>query len=74
MGVRMLLTKDEVEEVTGFNLRQKQKRWCLDNGVTYVCRGDGSLAISREHIQYVLGVTHNLNRKNLIEPDFSSLH
>lgn len=68
----MFLAPEEVFELTGYQSRACQRRWCAQNGVTHFLRADGSLVISRQHVEERLGASSQSQaRQN--GPDFSSL-
>ena len=73
MTDRLLLTQREIIEVTGYRRRQSQARWCLENGIEFRYRRDGSLVVAREHFLNALGVSRDSATSNNVEPDFSSL-
>ncbi len=73
MNNRLLLTRREIIEVTGYRRRQLQARWCLENGIEFRYRHDGSLVVSREHFLRALGVSRDAAAPKNVEPDFSSL-
>lgn len=69
---RMFLSDDEVIFMTGYKSRACQKSWCAKNGVRFMVRPDGSLVISKRHLEECLGASVP---KQIVqqEPDFSSL-
>ena len=69
----MFLSLDEIATLTGYKSRSCQRRWCTQNGICFLCRPDGSLVISRQHVEERLGVGSDAAREPLIEPDFGSL-
>lgn len=70
---KLLLTEVEISEVTGYRRRSLQARWCVENGIEYRRRRDGSLVIAREHFLRVLGVARKDSKAKQFEPDFSAL-
>ena len=69
----MFLSLDEIATLTGYKSRICQRRWCMQNGICFLCRPDGSLVISRQHVEERLGASSDAAREPLIEPDFESL-
>ncbi len=68
----MFLSQIETADLTGYRSRSCQKRWCAQNNVTFLVRGNGSLAILRQHVEEVLG--SNTQKKNPnSEPNYSAL-
>jgi len=68
----MFVTNEELQQLTGFKSRACQRRWCLQNGVQFMQRGDGSLVISKQHIEELLGSSSHVNVVPP-EPDYSTL-
>lgn len=68
----MLLAPEEVFDLTGYQSRACQRRWCSQNGVTFLLRADGSLVISKQHVEERLGASSHSQAQH-DGPDFSSL-
>jgi len=45
----LILTDEEIREVTGHRAKEKQYRWCLMNHIACFKSGNDSLVISRQH-------------------------
>ena len=69
----MFLSAEEIATLTGYKSRSCQRRWCTQNGVHFLSRSDGSLVISRQHVEERLGVGRDGASESLTEPDFGSL-
>lgn len=68
----MILTAEEMIAITKKS-RYKAQSHSLDvMGVTYKKRADGSLIVSRAHIEHWLGVEQKTSIKK-IEPDWSAI-
>ena len=68
----MFVTSKELQLLTGYKSRACQRRWCLQNGVHFMLRGDGSLVISKQHIEELLG-SPTPKQVAQPEPDFTTL-
>lgn len=69
----MFLKEKEIVQATGYRRRRCQERWCLENGVMFLRRRDGSLLISRRHFEYIMGGKIDSIGATYDEPDFSTL-
>lgn len=68
----MFLTSKQLQLLTGYKSRTCQRRWCLQNGVHFLVRGDASLVVSRQHVEELLGLSL-LKQASQPEPDFTTL-
>lgn len=66
------LSKGEIEEITGLKRPQKQLEWLLAHGFTATIRADGSVLMSRQNFEIVMGGVSALPVKAQYELDFSS--
>lgn len=69
----MFLTPEEVAELTGRQRSDAQLRALRFMGIEHRVRPDGSLAVSRAHVEAILGgVVYAAKKcKKPIQPDFS---
>jgi hypothetical protein len=71
----MFLTKQELEELTGYKYSSKQANWLRMRGYKHEIGRNGSPKVLRAHIEEVLGLknitTHSSRRS--AKPDFSAL-
>lgn len=51
----MFLTPEEIAELTGRKVRKCQRSVLNHMGITHKVRPDGSLAVSRSHVENLLG-------------------
>ena len=70
---RILLTREELMEITGYSRSKSQAAWFLDNGINHRTRADGSLVVLRRHFQDSMGQASGSISAIAPEPDFSSL-
>lgn len=70
---RILLTREELVEVTGYSRSKAQAAWFLSNGISHRTRGDGSIVVLRKHFEEEMGLLSRSKSPNAPEPDFSSL-
>ncbi len=70
---RILLTREELAEITGYSRSKSQAAWFLSNGITHRTRLDGSLVVLRRHFEEEMGLAANSMSARSPEPDFSSL-
>lgn len=68
----LVLTEEEVQALTGRRRRPAQLRALKWMGIEHRVRPDGSIAVLREHVQNVLGVAKEKDRRTH-EPDWSAL-
>jgi len=75
MGNRsnVLLTGDELINLSGYRRPARQAQWLTENGIYYKRRGDGSLVILRKHLEEQMGCGSQTLDRPTPEPDFSSL-
>lgn len=69
---QIFLSQEEVVQLTAYRSRLCQIRWCTENGVRFLVRGDGQLVISRQHVVERLGGNTNDEPHEWV-PDYSSL-
>lgn len=55
MADSLLLTTDEVADLTGYQKPTAQVRWLLDNGLPYLLGGDGKPKVLRSLVVRRLG-------------------
>jgi hypothetical protein len=67
------LTDEEIAEVTGKKHRDAQCKVLVRLGVAHLVRPDGSLVVSREHFEEVLGGKKRSNVPRSPEPDWNAL-
>ncbi|MDH3468550.1 MAG: DUF4224 domain-containing protein [Gammaproteobacteria bacterium] len=70
---RILLTREELAEITGYSRSTSQAAWFLNNGISHRTRGDGSIVVLRKHFEEEMGLLSGSKSANALEPDFSSL-
>jgi len=62
-----LLTKSEIEDITGAKQHSKQAKVLGDNGIYFMLRADGEIRTTWHHV-------HNPSKlSTLNEPDFSQI-
>ena len=70
----MLLTPEELEQLTGKRRRDAQIRALRYMGVEHKVRPDGSVAVLRAHVEKLLdGDLASAKREREVEPDWNSL-
>lgn len=68
----IILDQREIVELTGRKRRDCQKSALNHMGIEYRVRPDGSVAVSRNHVENVLGCTEVKKRKE-VEPDWDAI-
>ncbi len=69
-----LLTREEVSELTGRTQRAAQARVLRGMGIEHRVRPDGTIAVSRAHVERLLGGINEAGVKiKSTEPDWGSL-
>lgn len=66
----MLLTPDELAQLTGKQRRSAQRRALLAMGIEHKVRPDGSLAVLRSHVERLLDSVFSNCYKQEVEPDW----
>lgn len=66
----MILTRDELRDLSGYSQRTRQKRWLAENGIPFLTGADGFPRVSRQTIEERLGV--KAQRKQA-EPNINAL-
>lgn len=69
----LILTEQEIQALTGRQRRPAQLRALKWMGIEHRVRPDGSIAVLREHVQNVLGLTPQRSQGTTHEPDWSAL-
>jgi hypothetical protein len=69
----LILTDQELQQLTGRQRRPAQLRALKWMGIEHRVRPDGSIAVLREHVQNVMGVTQQQSQGTTHEPDWSAL-
>jgi hypothetical protein len=70
----MLLSPAEIRELTGRSRRDAQARALRGMGIEHKVRPDGTIAVSRAHVERVLGGEIGGSvRMRKTEPDFSRM-
>ncbi len=72
----LLLTREEVQEITHRKHQKRQSEVLRLLGVNHLVRPDGSLAVSRQHVEEVLsGNTAGKQKTRMtgVEPDWSKI-
>ena len=67
------LTDEEIAEVTGRKHRDAQRTGLARLGIEHLVRPDGSLVVSREHFEEVLGGKKRSKAPPEYEPDWDAL-
>jgi hypothetical protein len=68
----MLLTPDDLRDLTGFIRPSKQIEWLQREGFMYRVAADGHPRVDREHYLKMMGVA-DMASKRRTAPDFSTL-
>ena len=69
----MILTDEELKDLTGRSRKPRQIQVLRFMGIEHRIRPDGSVAVSRTHVEQVLGA-HVQSRKVVeIEPNWSAI-
>ncbi len=53
--INMFLSREELEALTGYKIKSKQRAWLIDNGFRFSVRCDGFPCVLRTHVESVLG-------------------
>lgn len=68
----MLLTADDLRDLTGFTRPSKQIEWLQREGFTFRVAADGHPRVDRAHYLKLMGAT-DIEAHRRTTPDFSSL-
>lgn len=76
MGNRsqMFLTFDEVRSLTERIHHSAQVKVLCSMGIEHRVRPDGSVAVLRQHIEQLMGVTLNKKKAKIAEPNWGALN
>jgi len=66
----LILTQDQIKEVTGYVQQTSQAKWLRDNRFKFLIGGDGLIKLSRNQFDLVMGATIGKGKN---KPDFSNL-
>lgn len=69
----MLLSATELRELTGKKIPAAQARALNFMGIEYCRRPDGTLVVSRAHVNALLGCTLDKNTEKIYEIDLSTV-
>lgn len=67
----MFLTKEEVSQLTGSKIRERQMQWLSSNGYKYEVGLDGTPKILRAYVESRLGFEEKITHTR--KPNFSGL-
>lgn len=67
----LLLSINEMREVSGYKVRPGQIKWFQKNGFSYTIARDGHPRILREHFKEVMGLKNHRRRSR--EPNFDAI-
>ena len=75
MSTNIVLTKDEVEALTGRHRKDAQIKALRFMGIEHRVRPDGTVAVLKAHIEQILGATNQSPRQRNIrsEPNWAAL-
>lgn len=65
------LTKEELQEITGFVKHTAQACWLRAQGFTFKLRADGMPIVSRMHFEDIMAGLGCSTTAHEVEPDFS---
>lgn len=68
----MLLTEDEVRDLTNRKRRDCQQKALNLMGIDHLVRPDGSIAVLRAHLIKVMGGDANFTKQNTVEPNWAA--
>lgn len=54
----MLLTRQQLEQFSGYKARRCQIDWLRQNGIRYLLGGDGWPRVLLSHVETLLGASH----------------
>ena len=66
----MILTDDELFQLTGFSRPSKQAEWLKANGFNYRLGADGHPKVLRAHVCKMMGADVQ-EKRQFVQPDFS---
>lgn len=69
----MFLSKDELQELTGFKAIKKQIEWLRARNYTFETTAAGKPKVLRDHVLHKMGGTMENHTRPLTQPDFSSI-
>ena len=68
----MILSNDELEGLTSRTQAAAQARVLDFMGITYTKRPDGSLVVSKSHVEHLLGGVYD-SKPNKLEPNWKAM-
>ncbi|MEI6729818.1 MAG: DUF4224 domain-containing protein [Pseudomonadota bacterium] len=71
---KMLLTNEELIELTGKHRREMQQCTLRHLGIEHRLRPDGSIVVLRKHVEKSLGDIDNKRERSRIEPNWGALN
>ena len=69
----MFLNREEIEDLTGYKYKAKQKLWLMEAGYKFSTRCDGSPCVLRSHVEKILGGVIVANQVKQEAPNFAAL-
>lgn len=67
------LTGPALFHLSGYKQASSQAKWCRENGIPYMVRGNGSLIVSASFVEQRMGAVDQSRATKVAQPDFSSL-
>lgn len=71
---KILLTKQDINELTGFVRPSLQKRWLLDNNIIFLVAADGKPRVLLSELENKMIDLRSKKNRKLIEPNFEALN
>lgn len=70
----MILTDEELKDLTGRQRKDAQVRVLRFMGIEHRIRPNGSIAVLKAHVEQVLGISYEANRRRAeVEPNWGAI-
>tara|TARA_B100001964_G_scaffold167909_1_gene184425 strand:+ start:4601 stop:4840 length:240 start_codon:yes stop_codon:yes gene_type:complete len=70
---KIILTKDDIKELTGYAFPKYQRKWLRDNGIIFLVGADGCPKVSCAEVENKLTDSKNTVTRKKAEPNFEAL-
>jgi len=69
----MLLTAEQIQQLSGYKTKKYQIRWLSQNGIRYLIGADGHPRVLLDHMAFILGAVNRNTNVTRTRPNMDAL-
>ena len=69
----MFLNREQIQELTGYKIPSKQKKWLCEEGFIFKVAGDGKPRVLRSEVYDKMSSTGVIRKEKQTEPNFEAI-